>query len=112
MIDAYDQQTGDGQWLRQSLQILQDEIDGGHMSENSESAKRLAFCQEYHEITGKELPEHIQNLPLDGVRRAICAARNGIVFGEPKPTEKPVDESSMMDWDRQDQKNGNAYGGS
>jgi hypothetical protein len=28
MIDAYDQQTGDGQWLRQSLQILQECIDG------------------------------------------------------------------------------------
>lgn len=27
VIEAYDKQTGDGQWLRQSLQILQEEID-------------------------------------------------------------------------------------
>ncbi len=27
MIDAYDKQTGDGNWLRQSLQILQEAIE-------------------------------------------------------------------------------------
>jgi hypothetical protein len=27
MIDAYDKKTGDGQWLRQSLQILQEAIE-------------------------------------------------------------------------------------
>jgi len=27
MIDAYDKQTGDGQWLRQSFQILQEAIE-------------------------------------------------------------------------------------
>lgn len=28
MIDTYDKQTGDGNWLRQSLQIIQEEIGG------------------------------------------------------------------------------------
>ena len=27
MIEAYDKQTGDGQWLRQSLQIFQEAIE-------------------------------------------------------------------------------------
>jgi hypothetical protein len=27
MIDAYDKQTGDGNWLRQSFQILQEAIE-------------------------------------------------------------------------------------
>lgn len=27
MIETYDKQTGDGNWLRQSLQILQEEIE-------------------------------------------------------------------------------------
>ena len=27
MIDTYDKQTGDGQWLRQSLQIFQEAIE-------------------------------------------------------------------------------------
>jgi hypothetical protein len=27
MISAYDKKTGDGQWFRQSLQILQEEIE-------------------------------------------------------------------------------------
>jgi hypothetical protein len=27
MIDAYDKQTGDGQWLRQSFQILKEAIE-------------------------------------------------------------------------------------
>jgi hypothetical protein len=27
MIDAYDKKTGDGQWLRQSIQILQEAIE-------------------------------------------------------------------------------------
>jgi hypothetical protein len=27
MIDAYDKQTGDGQWLRQSFQIFQEAIE-------------------------------------------------------------------------------------
>jgi hypothetical protein len=27
MIDTYDKQTGDGNWLRQSLQILQEAIE-------------------------------------------------------------------------------------
>jgi hypothetical protein len=73
-----------------------------------ELAKRQEYYAEYHDITGQELPKYIQTMPLDAVRRAICAARNGVIFGEPK-TPKTEDESSLMDWDRQDEKNGNAY---
>lgn len=75
----------------------------------SELLQRLRYCEEYRDITGRELPEHIQKLPLDRVRLAICAARNGIVFGEPK-TPAPIETSSLVDWDNQDAKNGNAYG--
>lgn len=75
----------------------------------SELLQRLRYCEEYRDITGKDLPEHIQNLPLDRVRLAICAARNGVVFGEPK-TPAPIESSSLVDWDNQDAKNGNAYG--
>ena len=39
MINTYDQQTGDGQWLRQSLQILHDEIDGVRQLESSMAGK-------------------------------------------------------------------------
>ena len=43
MIDAYDKQTGDGQWLRQSIQILQEELSSvqrikGQMDEANRGA--------------------------------------------------------------------------
>jgi glycogen debranching enzyme len=43
MIDAYDKKTGDGNWLRQSLQILQEAIDSvqrikGQMAEEDRGA--------------------------------------------------------------------------
>jgi len=75
----------------------------------SELLQRLRYCEEYRDITGKELPEYIQKMPLDRLRLAVCAARNGIVFGEPK-TPSPIENSSLVDWDNQDAKNGNAYG--
>jgi hypothetical protein len=78
-------------------------------AEEKAQTERLRFCEEYHEITGKELPEYIQKMPLDRLRLAICAARNGIVFGELKPP-KSAENSSLLDWDNQDAKNGNAYG--
>lgn len=43
MIEAYDKQTGDGNWLRQSTQILQEAIDSvqrtkGQMAEEDRAA--------------------------------------------------------------------------
>ena len=71
--------------------------------------ERLRLQAEYHELTGKALPNHICRLPIDKLRLAIQQARAGVVFGEWKePREE--DSSSLMDWDRQDDKNSNAYG--
>ena len=78
------------------------------MAECFELVERFELCAEYADITGRELPEQIRNLPLNRLRGAIEQARSGVVFGEPKPP-KEEDTSSLMDWDRQDDKNGNAY---
>lgn len=76
----------------------------------SELLQRLRYCEEYRDITGKELPEHIRKLPLPRLREALRQAREGgVVFGEPK-APAPIDISSLVDWDNQDAKNGNAYG--
>jgi len=47
-------------------------------------------------------------LPLNRLREALRQARTGVVFGEPKQP-KAAEDSSLADWDRQDDKNGNAY---
>lgn len=77
-------------------------------AEQKAQKERLQLCAEYADIAGRELPEHIRKLPLERLREALRQARNGVVFGEPKPPT-PFDGSSLMDWDRQDEKNGNAY---
>ena len=79
------------------------------MSDCIDLMQRLQLQAKYYELTGKALPEHIRRLPIDKLQLAIEQARAGVVFGEPKePREE--NPSSMMDWDRQDMKNGNAYG--
>jgi hypothetical protein len=61
--------------------------------------------------TGEEMPDEIASLPLDRIRKAVTWREAGVMVGVPKLlTQADVDDSSMMDWDRQDQKNGNAYG--
>ena len=79
------------------------------MTECFELTERLELCADYADITGKELPEHIRKLPLNRLREALRQARSGIVFGEPKPP-KAAENSSLLEWDNQDAKNGNAYG--
>jgi hypothetical protein len=61
--------------------------------------------------TGEEMPDEIASLPMERIRKAVTWCEAGVMVGVPKALE-PVeeDESSMVDWDRQDQKNGNAYG--
>jgi hypothetical protein len=80
------------------------------VAECFELMERLELCADYTDLTGKELPEHIRKLPLPRLREAVRQAKeHGIVFGEPK-TPAPCDNSSLMEWDHQDDKNGNAYG--
>ena len=79
------------------------------MSDCVELNERLQLRAEYYQITGRELPDHIRKLSLVLVKEALRQAREGIVFGDMKPPQV-ADDSSLMDWDRQDMKNGNAYG--
>jgi hypothetical protein len=71
--------------------------------------ERIELLAEYREITGRELPAYIRKLPLNRLREALRQARSGVVFGEPKQP-KAAENSSLLDWDNQDAKNGNAYG--
>jgi hypothetical protein len=77
-------------------------------AEETAQQERLKLCAEYSDLTGRELPEHIRNLPLNRLREALRQARTGVVFGEPKQP-KAAEDCSLADWDRQDDKNGNAY---
>ena len=80
------------------------------MTECFELMERMKLCADYTDLTGRELPEHIRKLPLSRLREALRQAReDGVIFGEPN-TPAPAETSSLMDWDRQDDKNGNAYG--
>lgn len=81
------------------------------MTECFELMERLELCADYTDLTGKELPEHIRKLPLGRLREALRQAReDGVVFGEPKPpAAEALGDCSLMDIDRQDEKNGNAY---
>jgi hypothetical protein len=66
------------------------------------------------ETDGSPMPEDIASQPLEMVRKAVRWRKAGITVGVGKHVEPTVEvvEDSLMDWDRQDQKNGNAYGGS
>jgi hypothetical protein len=83
-------------------------MDRADYMRDREKDERASLIGDYRRITGKELPEHMRRIPLPSLERAIEQARSGVVFGEPKPP-KEEDTSSLMDWDRQDDKNGNAY---
>jgi hypothetical protein len=63
--------------------------------------------------TGEPMPQEILLLPLKTICKAVLLVEAGVTVVIPKgaTTVEEVEES-MMDWDRQDQKNGNAYGGS
>ena len=66
----------------------------------------------WHKKTGEDMPLDIAKLPLDRIRRAVELTEKGITVAVPKYSPQPAEtvEESMMDWDRQDDKNGNAYG--
>jgi hypothetical protein len=71
--------------------------------------ERIELLAEYREITGRELPAYICRLSIQPLREALRQARSGVVFGEPKQP-KDAENSSLLEWDNQDAKNGNAYG--
>jgi hypothetical protein len=63
--------------------------------------------------TGEPMPPEILLLPLKKICKAVLLVEAGFTVAIPKGATRAEEaEESMMDWDRQDQKNGNAYGGS
>jgi len=124
MIGTYDNQTGDGRWLRQSFEILKGEMGmicqncledaGGCICKAIRKAndELLRLKAEWLEIVKTPMPEHIASMSFEKIRFVIDAAKDGVIYGPLKTTAKTplTDDSSLMDWDRQDMKNGNAYG--
>jgi hypothetical protein len=63
--------------------------------------------------TGEPMPPEILLLPLKKICKAVLLVEAGFTVAVPKGATRTEEvEESMMDWDRQDQKNGNAYRGS
>ncbi len=63
---------------------------------------------EWLDTIGSPMPDRVAVLEIEKIKIALEMAKNGAVFGE-LPSVKPTNDSSLMDWDRQDDKNGNAY---
>jgi hypothetical protein len=60
---------------------------------------------------GNEMPDDIASQPIEIVRKAVHWRRQGIVCVIAKDAVgATVADDSISDWDRQDDKNGNAYG--
>ena len=61
---------------------------------------------------GDIMPDAITQLPVEKVRFAVSLVEDGAtVVVSKEPSNIAADDSnSMSDWDRQDDKNGNAYG--
>lgn len=93
------------------MRPLSDEerMDRGDYLRDREKDERAGLLAEYRRVAGKEIPDHMRRLPVSMLEEAISQARRGVVHGDPKPP-KEEDTSSLLDWDRQHQKNGNAYG--
>ena len=60
---------------------------------------------------GNLMPEEIAAQSIELIRKAVGWREKGITVAVPKITAMvaEVAEESLMDWDRQDDKNGNAY---
>ena len=55
MIDTYDKQTGDGNWLRQSLQIFQEAIESVQRTKSQMAEEdRGANARSNHAIAAQE----------------------------------------------------------
>jgi len=66
----------------------------------------------WNKTTGEEMPDDIASLTVRQIMRAVELTEKGITVVIPKDPRKAAaeDSDSMPDWDRQDEKNGNAYG--
>jgi hypothetical protein len=67
--------------------------------------------EQWLEADGNPMPDNIVSQPLEMVRKAVRWRKAGITVAVGKPVDLAGDvaENSLMDWDRQDDKNGNAY---
>lgn len=63
------------------------------------------------DVTGEPMPAEIAGQPIELVRKAVKWRKCGVTVAVPRlrPMGCEQEESSMQDWDRQDDKNGNAY---
>ena len=66
--------------------------------------------------TGEQMPYEIARMPLDKIRTAVEMTERGDTVVVPKQSmtlnhdiDRFNEDSSLMDWDRQDEKNSNAY---
>jgi hypothetical protein len=74
------------------------------------SEERRALHREWHRLTNEPMPEHIAERSIEDIRKAVkwkalgcdVGFHDGQLAGE-------VVQDSLMDIDRQDEKNGNAY---
>ena len=67
--------------------------------------------EQWLEADGNPMPDNIVSQPLEMVRKAVRWRKAGITVAVGKPVDLAADvaEDSLMEWDRQDDKNGNAY---
>jgi len=67
--------------------------------------------EQWLKADGSPMPDNIASQPLEMVRKAVRWRKAGITVAVGKHVEPTVEvaEDSLMDWDRQDDKNGNAY---
>lgn len=63
--------------------------------------------------TEQLMPKAIQEMPIEKIRRAVTWIENGVLVGVPREATPATEEqeSSLSEWDGQDDKNSNAYGG-
>jgi len=72
--------------------------------------ERRALHREWHQLTNEPMPEHIAERSIEDIRKAVKWKARGcdVGFHDGQPAVEAV-EDSLMDIDRQDDKNGNAY---
>jgi hypothetical protein len=94
VISTYDQQTGDGHWLRQSLEILKGEM--GMICQNCLEDADCCICKiiakasvaveqlksEWLATIGSPMPDRVAVMGIEKIKLALGMAKNGAVFGE------------------------------
>lgn len=74
------------------------------------SDERRILHREWHRLTNEPMPEYVAERSIEDIRKAVKWKSMGfdVGFDDGKPAAE-VAEESLMDLDRQDDKNGNAY---